>query len=192
MRTGEIKRDTRETKIYIKLDLDGSGKYDIDTGIGFFDHMLTALCVHAGFDMTVKCDGDLYVDGHHSVEDTGIALGMAFKQAIGDMKGINRYSSFYIPMDEALGFCSLDISNRPYLVYDCSYTNQSTGQYDNFLTEEFMRAFAFNAGITLHLKCIYGSNDHHKIEALFKALAHSLKDAVSISGGEVLSTKGVL
>ena len=192
MGTGEIKRDTRETKIYIKLDLDGSGKYDIDTGIGFFDHMLTALCVHAGFDMTVKCDGDLYVDGHHSVEDTGIALGMAFKQAIGDMKGINRYSSFYIPMDEALGFCSLDISNRPYLVYDCSYTNQSTGQYDNFLTEEFMRAFAFNAGITLHLKCIYGSNDHHKIEALFKALAHSLKDAVSISGGEVLSTKGVL
>ncbi len=192
MRTGEIRRDTKETKIQIKLDLDGSGKYDIDTGIGFFDHMLTALCVHAGFDMTVKCDGDLYVDGHHSVEDTGIALGMAFKQAIGDMKGINRYGSFYIPMDEALGFCSLDISNRPYLVYDCSYTNQSTGQYDNFLTEEFMRAFAYNAGITLHLKCLYGANDHHKIEALYKALAHALKEAVKMSGSEVLSTKGVL
>lgn len=192
MRTGEINRETKETKIQIKLDLDGSGKYDIDTGIGFFDHMLTALCVHAGFDMTVRCKGDLYVDGHHSVEDTGIALGQAFRQAIGDMKGIERYGSFYIPMDEALGFCSLDISNRPYLVYDCSYTNPSTGQYDNFLTEEFMRAFAFNAGITLHLKCLYGSNDHHKIEALYKALAHALKQAVRINGSEVLSTKGVL
>ena len=108
------------------------------------------------------------------------------------MKGIERYGSFYIPMDEALGFCSLDISNRPYLVYDCSYTNQSTGQFDNFLTEEFMRSFAFNAGITLHLKCLYGSNDHHRIEALFKALAHSLKIAVKQEGNDVLSTKGVL
>ena len=192
MRTGEIKRDTKETKIQIFLDLDGSGKHDIYTGIGFFDHMLTALCVHAGFDMNIKVEGDLYVDGHHTVEDTGIALGQAFRAAIGDMKGIARYGSFYIPMDEALGFCSLDISNRPYLVYDCSYTNQSTGQFDNFLTEEFMRAFAFNAGITLHLKCLYGANDHHKIEALFKALAHALKAAVKQEGNEVLSTKGVL
>ncbi len=192
MRTGEVKRTTKETDIDISLCLDGSGKNEIDTGIGFFDHMLTALCVHAGFDMKVRVKGDLYVDGHHTVEDTGIALGQAFRQAIGDMKGINRYGSFYIPMDEALGFCSLDISNRPYLVYDCTYTNQSTGQFDNFLTEEFMRAFAFNAGITLHLKCMYGANDHHKIEALFKALAHSLKEAVKQNGGEVLSTKGVL
>ncbi|MBQ4364191.1 MAG: imidazoleglycerol-phosphate dehydratase HisB [Oscillospiraceae bacterium] len=192
MRTGEIKRDTKETKIQIFLDLDGSGKHDIYTGIGFFDHMLTAFCVHAGFDMNVKVEGDLYVDGHHTVEDTGIALGQAFRAAIGDMKGIARYGSFYIPMDEALGFCSLDISNRPYMVYDCSYTNQSTGQFDNFLTEEFMRAFAFNAGITLHLKCLYGANDHHKIEALFKALAHALRTAVKQEGNEVLSTKGVL
>ncbi len=192
MRTAEISRETKETKIHVKIDLDGSGKYSIDTGIGFFDHMLTAFCVHGGFDLDVKCDGDLYVDGHHSVEDTGIVLGQAFRAALGDAKGIARYGSFYVPMDEALGFCSLDISNRPYLVYDCTYANQSTGQFDNFLTEEFMRAFAFNAGITLHLKCLYGANDHHKIEALFKALAHSLKAAVRIESSETLSTKGVL
>jgi imidazoleglycerol-phosphate dehydratase len=192
MRTAEISRETKETKIHVKIDLDGSGKYSIDTGIGFFDHMLTALCVHGGFDLDVKCDGDLYVDGHHSVEDTGIVLGQAFRAALGDAKGIARYGSFYVPMDEALGFCSLDISNRPYLVYDCTYANQSTGQFDNFLTEEFMRAFAFNAGITLHLKCLYGANDHHKIEALFKALAHSLKAAVRIESSGTLSTKGVL
>ena len=132
------------------------------------------------------------MDGHHSVEDTGIVLGQAFRAALGDAKGIARYGSFYVPMDEALGFCSLDISNRPYLVYDCTYANQSTGQFDNFLTEEFMRAFAFNAGITLHLRCLYGANDHHKIEALFKALAHSLKAAVRIESSGTLSTKGVL
>ncbi|MBQ9208249.1 MAG: imidazoleglycerol-phosphate dehydratase HisB [Oscillospiraceae bacterium] len=192
MRTAEISRETKETKIHVKIDLDGSGKYSIDTGIGFFDHMLTAFCVHGGFDLDVKCDGDLYVDGHHSVEDIGIVLGQAFRAALGDAKGIARYGSFYVPMDEALGFCSLDISNRPYLVYDCTYANQSTGQFDNFLTEEFMRAFAFNAGITLHLKCLYGANDHHKIEALFKALAHSLKAAVRIESSGTLSTKGVL
>ncbi len=192
MRTAELNRETKETKIHVRIDLDGSGKYSIDTGIGFFDHMLTALCVHGGFDLDVKCDGDLYVDGHHSVEDTGIVLGQAFRAALGDAKGIARYGSFYVPMDEALGFCSLDISNRPYLVYDCTYANQSTGQFDNFLTEEFMRAFAFNAGITLHLKCLYGANDHHKIEALFKALAHALRAAVRIEGTETLSTKGVL
>lgn len=192
MRTAEKSRETKETKIHVKIDLDGSGKYSIDTGIGFFDHMLTAFCVHGGFDLDVKCDGDLYVDGHHSVEDTGIVLGQAFRAALGDAKGIARYGSFYVPMDEALGFCSLDISNRPYLVYDCTYANQSTGQFDNFLTEEFIRAFAFNAGITLHLRCLYGANDHHKIEALFKALAHALRAAVRIEGSETLSTKGVL
>ncbi|MBQ5331627.1 MAG: imidazoleglycerol-phosphate dehydratase HisB [Oscillospiraceae bacterium] len=193
MRTSTIHRTTGETDIEVSLVLDGSGKHDIDTGIGFFDHMLTALCVHGGFDMNVKVKGDLYVDGHHSVEDTGIVLGKAFAEALGDRSGIARYGSFYIPMDEALGFCSLDISGRPYLVYKCEYKNQSTGQYDNFLTEEFMRAFAFNAGITLHLECLYGENDHHKIEALYKALAHALKIAVSRNGSnEVLSTKGTL
>lgn len=192
MRTGEISRNTKETQIAIKIDLDGSGKHNINTGIGFFDHMLTALCVHGGMDMDISVKGDLYVDGHHTVEDTGIALGQAFKAAAGDLKGIARYGTAFIPMDESLGFCCLDISNRPFLVFDCSFSDSRTGEYDNCLTEEFMRAFAFNAGITLHLKCEYGSNDHHKNEAMFKALAHALKDALKIEGSSVLSTKGVL
>ncbi|MBP0957938.1 MAG: imidazoleglycerol-phosphate dehydratase HisB [Oscillospiraceae bacterium] len=192
MRKAEISRNTKETKISVTLDIDGRGRHDIRTGIGFFDHMLTALCVHGGFDLELKTDGDLFVDGHHSVEDTGIVLGQAFKAALGDMKGIARYGTSFIPMDESLGFCCLDISNRPFLVYECSFSDPRTGDYDNCLTEEFMRAFAFNAGITLHLKCPYGSNDHHKNEAMFKALAHALKDAVKINGGEILSTKGVL
>ncbi len=192
MRRGEVTRNTKETKIEVSLNLDGQGKYTVDTGIGFFDHMLTALCVHGGFDMNVNVDGDLYVDGHHTVEDTGIVLGQAFKQAIGDMKGIERYGTSYIPMDESLGFCCLDISNRPFLVYECDFSDPRTGGYDNCLTEEFMRAFAFNAGITLHIRCLYGTNDHHKNEAMFKALAHALKIAVKSNGGEVLSTKGVL
>ena len=192
MRKAEISRNTKETKISVTLDIDGQGRHDIRTGIGFFDHMLTALCVHGGFDLDIRTDGDIFVDGHHSVEDTGIVLGQAFKAALGDMKGIARYGTSYIPMDESLGFCCLDISNRPFLVYECSFSAPRTGDYDNCLTEEFMRAFAFNAGITLHLKCPYGSNDHHKNEAMFKALAHALKDAVKINGGEILSTKGVL
>lgn len=192
MRKAEISRNTKETKISVTLDIDGQGRHDIRTGIGFFDHMLTALCVHGGFDLDIRTDGDLFVDGHHSVEDTGIVLGQAFKAALGDMKGIARYGTSYIPMDESLGFCCLDISNRPFLVYECSFSDPRTGDYDNCLTEEFMRAFAINAGITLHLKCPYGSNDHHKNEAMFKALAHALKDAVKINGGEILSTKGVL
>lgn len=191
-RSAEITRKTRETDIYVKLELDGSGKYDIDTGIGFFDHMLTALTVHSGMDMTVKVKGDLYVDGHHSVEDTGIVIGTAFKQAIGDMKGIARYGTSFIPMDESLGFCCLDISNRPFLVFDADFTDMRIGQYDSCLTEEFFRAFAMNSGITLHLRCEYGNNDHHKTEALFKAAAHALKQAKELKSGEILSTKGVL
>ena len=192
MRIGEITRTTKETDISIKLDLDGSGKVNIDTGIGFFDHMLTALGVHAGFDLDVKVKGDLYVDGHHSVEDTGIALGQAFAKAIGDKAGIARYGSFFIPMDESLCFCSLDISGRPFLVYNAELTNEKVGEFDTCLAEEFFRAFAFNAGITLHIREEYGKNDHHIIEAMFKALAHALKHAVSINGDAVLSTKGVL
>lgn len=192
MRIGEITRTTKETDISIKLDLDGTGKVNIDTGIGFFDHMLTALGVHAGFDLDVTVKGDLYVDGHHSVEDTGIALGQAFAKAIGDKAGIARYGSFYIPMDEALCFCSLDISGRPFLVYNAELTNEKVGEFDTCLAEEFFRAFAFNAGITLHIREEYGKNDHHVIEAMFKALAHALKEAVSVSGSAVLSTKGVL
>ncbi|MBR1832812.1 MAG: imidazoleglycerol-phosphate dehydratase HisB [Ruminiclostridium sp.] len=192
-RTAEITRKTKETDITVKLNIDGSGTPDIDTGIGFFDHMLTALCVHGGFDMTVKCKGDLNVDGHHSVEDTGITLGKAFAEALGDKSGIMRYGSSFIPMDEALGFCALDISARPFLVFNAEFTNERIGEYDACLTEEFMRAFAFNAGITLHLRCEYGKNDHHITEALFKALAHALKQAVSVNAdGKALSTKGTL
>ena len=192
MRNAEINRKTKETDILVKLELDGSGKTDISTGIGFFDHMLTAFAVHGGLDLTVKVQGDLNVDGHHSVEDTGIVLGKAFSQAIGDMKGIARYGTAFIPMDEALGFASLDISGRPYLVFDADFNDDRIGELDACLVEEFFRAFAFNAGITLHLKCEYGKNDHHIAEALFKAAAHAVKAAKAISGNEILSTKGVL
>lgn len=192
-RTAEITRKTKETDISIKLDLDNSGSVSIDTGIGFLDHMLTALAVHGGFSLTVKCDGDLNVDGHHTTEDIGIVLGMAFREALGDKSGIMRYGSAFIPMDESLAFCSLDISARPFLVFNAQFTNERVGEFDTCLTEEFMRSFAFNAGITLHLRVEYGSNDHHKIEALFKALAYALKAAVKRNtDGSVVSTKGVL
>ncbi len=192
-RTAEITRTTKETDISVKLDLDGGAKAVIDTGIGFLDHMLTALAIHGGFSLELSCKGDLYVDGHHTAEDVGIALGTAFRDALGDKSGIMRYGSAFIPMDEALGFCSLDISARPFLVFNADFTNERVGEFDTCLTEEFMRAFAFNAGITLHLRVEYGSNDHHKIEALFKALAYALKAAVKKnSDGSVISTKGTL
>lgn len=193
MKTGTVERKTRETDIKISVVLDGKGNSVIDTGIGFFDHMLTALSKHSGISMDIKVKGDLEVDGHHTVEDTGIVLGQAMAQALGDKSGIARYGSAYIPMDEALSFCSLDISNRPFLVFKGEFTNQMIGGYDACLTEEFFRAFAFNAGITLHLDMVYGSNDHHKCEALFKACAHALKMAVKpTDNGETLSTKGTL
>ena len=191
-RTAEINRKTKETDISVKLDL-GGGAVNINTGIGFLDHMLTALGVHGGFGLEVSCKGDLHVDGHHTAEDVGIVLGLAFKEALGDKSGIMRYGSAYIPMDEALGFCALDISARPFLVFNAEFTNERVGEFDTCLTEEFMRAFAFNAGITLHLRVEYGSNDHHKIEALFKALAYALKAAVRLNAdGSTVSTKGVL
>lgn len=193
MRTSEITRKTKETDIRIKLNIDGSGTPEIDTGIGFFDHMLTALCVHGGFDMEISCKGDLNVDGHHTVEDVGIALGKAFSEALGDKSGITRYGSAFIPMDEALGFCALDISARPFLVINAVFINEKIGDYDSCLTEEFMRAFAFNSGITLHLRSEYGKNDHHITEALFKALAYALRTAVKKNeSGKAVSTKGTL
>lgn len=191
MRNAEINRKTKETDITVKLDLDG-GNADISTGIGFFDHMLTAFAVHGGMGLTVKAVGDLQVDGHHTVEDVGIVLGKAFKEAIGDMKGIARYGTAFIPMDEALGFASIDISGRPFLVFDAKFSDDRIGEFDACLAEEFFRAFAFNAGITLHLKCEYGKNDHHIAEALFKAAAHAVKAAKAVTGSEILSTKGVL
>lgn len=193
MRTAEFARKTKETDITLKLNLDGSGKADISTGIGFFDHMLTALTVHGKFDLELQTTGDLQVDCHHTIEDTGIVLGQAFASALGGKIGITRYGNAYIPMDEALAFAAVDISSRPFLVLDAAFTNPQIGDYDTCMTEEFLRAFAFNAGMTLHARVLYGSNDHHKCEALFKALAYALKTAVGYTNdGAVLSTKGVL
>ena len=192
MRCATIERNTKETQIKIELNLDG-GEVEISTGIGFFDHMLTAFGVHGGFGLKVKVTGDLEVDTHHTVEDTGIALGMAFKQALGDMSGIERYGTFFIPMDESLAQVSLDISNRPFLVFKASFEQELCGDYETCVTEEFWRAFAMNSGITLHIIVPYGSNAHHEIEAIFKAAAHALKQAVKRNvDGSVLSTKGVL
>ena len=191
-RTAEINRKTKEPDISVKLNLDG-GDVKINTGIGFLDHMMTALGVHGGFGLEINAKGDLFVDGHHTAEDVGITLGQAFGKALGDKSGIMRYGSAFIPMDEALGFCSLDISARPFLVFNAEFTNERVGEFDTCLTEEFMRAFAFNAGITLHLRVEYGSNDHHKIEALFKALAYALKAATRLNtSGGAISTKGTL
>ena len=192
-RTGEVSRITKETEINIKVELDNKGKADISTGIGFFDHMLTALSVHSGISMSIHVKGDLHVDGHHTVEDTGIALGQALAIALGDKSGIARYGTAYIPMDESLAFTSLDISNRPFLVFNAEFVNQSCGGYDLCLTEEFFRAFAYNAGITLHINLLYGSTDHHKCEAIYKSAAHALKQAVVLTeNGKPLSTKGIL
>ena len=173
------------------MSLDG-GETEIDTGIGFFDHMLTAFSVHSGIGLTVHVKGDLEVDCHHTIEDTGIVLGQALAKTLGDKGGIARYGSFYIPMDESLGFCALDISGRPFLVFDAVFPEERIGGYDSCMTEEFMRAFAFHAGLTLHLRCT-GKNSHHMTEALYKALAHALKEAVKPSeNNKPLSTKGVL
>ena len=191
MRIATITRNTRETDITATLCLDGSGQADIRTGIGFFDHMLTALAVHASFDLTLRAEGDLAVDAHHTVEDTGIVLGDALKKALGSTP-VERYGSFYIPMDEALGFAALDISGRPFLHWDCELASPMIGSFDTQTAEEFFRAFAMHAGITLHLQVPYGKNDHHKLEALFKALGHALQAAVKPRDGAVLSTKGVL
>ncbi len=192
MRKAEITRTTKETNITVAINLDGSGRVGIDTGIGFFDHMLTAFGVHSGMDLTVRCKGDLNVDGHHTVEDVGIVIGQAVAKALGNKGGIARYGSAYVPMDEALSFCALDISGRPFLAFKAEFTDFRCGEFDTCLTEEFFRAFAMNSGITLHIREEYGRNDHHIIEAMFKAVAHALKDAMTVTGGGVLSTKGVL
>lgn len=190
-RTAVIERNTKETQIRVSLNLDG-GEVQVSTGIGFFDHMLTAFGFYAGIGLKVAVKGDLYVDGHHTVEDTGIVLGQALKEALGDKKGIRRFGSAYVPMDEALAFTALDFSNRPYLVFDAQMPQERIGDYDSCLTLEFMRAVAHNGGITLHQKCFYGVNAHHITEGLFKSLGLAVKDAVRIEGDRVTSTKGVL
>ena len=195
MRTYKINRDTLETKISVEINLDGSGKSEIDTGIGFFDHMLTLMAFHGKFDINIKCEGDIEVDYHHTVEDTGIALGQAFLAALGDKAGIRRYSSKIIPMDEALVLTAIDISGRPFLAYDVNFAAMYTGNFDAQLAEEFLRAFAVAAGITMHVKMLAGVNTHHILECIFKCLAVALDEAVQIDvrkGGAVPSTKGVL
>ncbi len=190
MRSGKAARCTRETDITVEVCLDG-GRVEVSTGIGFFDHMLEAFAVHGGFGLTVQAKGDLQVDGHHTVEDTGIVLGKAFAEALGDKGGIARFGSFTVPMDEALAFAAVDVSGRPYLVYQAQIKEERVGAYDTCLTPEFFRAFATHAGLTLHLKAEYGENAHHILEALFKAAAHALRLAVAPKAG-TLSTKGAL
>lgn len=191
MRQAEISRKTKETDVRVSLNLDG-GAITVDTGIGFFDHMLHALLFYAGFGGTITCRGDLYVDGHHSVEDVGITLGMALKEALGDKIGIVRFAHSYVPMDESLEFCAIDVSGRPYLVMNAPMPQPMIGDYDSCLTKEFMRAFSMNSGITLHLGSEYGENAHHITEGLFKALGLSLKTAVCEESDQVTSTKGAL
>lgn len=194
MRLGKIERETKETKIFVEINLDGTGKTEIKSGIGFFDHMLNLFASHGQFDLKIFCDGDLEVDGHHSVEDIGICLGLAVKNALGDKRGITRYGTFFLPMDETLALMSLDISGRPFLVFDGGEFAPMIGNFDTELVEEFLRAFAFNAGITLHAKILYGKNSHHKVEAIFKALGHALKIAVNRDekNNSIPSTKGIL
>lgn len=192
MRQAQVSRKTGETDITIRVALDGKGNCEIDTGIGFFDHMLTALGKHAGMDLCVKADGDLHVDCHHTVEDTGIVFGRALSQALGDRTGIARYGFFMLPMDESLAVCALDFSGRPYLHFDCAFDHAMMGSMETAMVEEFFRAVAVNAGLTLHLRLEYGGNDHHRAEALFKAFAHALRTAVARTEDGLLSTKGVL
>jgi imidazoleglycerol-phosphate dehydratase len=193
MRIVSVERQTKETKISVSINLDGSGKAIIDTGVGFFDHMLTAFAVHGSFDLDVSVKGDLNVDCHHTIEDTGIVIGKAFKKALGDKSGILRYGNASIPMDEALATVTLDISGRPFLVFNCEFGSDRIGDFDTQMCEEFFRAFAFNSGITLHANVAYGTNDHHKVEALFKALTYALKSAVKQNETAMpISTKGVL
>lgn len=190
-RSAQITRETKETQITLSLDLDG-GPVNIDTGIGFFDHMLTALAFYAKFGLELAARGDLYVDGHHTVEDVGIVLGQAIKQALGDKAGIRRFASAFIPMDEALCHTALDFSNRAFLHFDAEMPQEQIGGYDSCLTEEFMRAVAMNSGTTLHMRALYGKNAHHITEALFKSLGVCLHDASRVTGEGVTSTKGVL
>jgi len=193
-RSAHISRKTNETDVSIKLDIDGSGKCEADTGIGFFNHMLSLFSRHGLFDISIKATGDLCVDAHHTVEDVGITLGQAFKEALGSKNNIKRYGTSFVPMDESLAMVVVDLSGRPFLVFDAKFTSDRIGEMDTELVEEFFRALAFNAGITLHIKAFYGSNNHHIAEAIFKAFGRALDEATSVDSRieGVMSTKGVL
>jgi imidazoleglycerol-phosphate dehydratase len=195
MRTASISRTTNETQISIELNLDGSGKHDIATGVGFLDHMLTHVAVHGLFDLTVKAQGDLHIDVHHTVEDVALVLGAAFDQALGDRKGITRMASFYAPMDETLAFVALDLSGRPYSVIDAEWGQAPVGQIPTSLFAHFFESFAVTSRCNLHARILYGRDDHHKAEALFKALARALDAATQLDPrrqGVIPSTKGSL
>src|SRR5437763_13774219 len=195
MRTASVKRTTKETDVEVEVDLDGTGTGAIATGIGFFDHMLDLLARHSRIDITVKTKGDLHIDHHHTTEDVGIALGQAVKQALGDMKGITRYASLHLPMDEALTRVAIDVSGRPFLVFKATFVRDKVGTFDTELVQEWFQAFTMNAGITLHVETLYGSNDHHIAESCFKGLARALRAAIAVDArakGEVPSTKGTL
>ena len=194
-RTADVTRDTKETQIRVSVDLDGTGASQISTGIGFYDHMLESFARHGGFDLVVETKGDLHIDMHHTVEDTGIVLGQAFKQACDEFKGIRRFGTAYIPMDETLTRCAIDLSNRPYLIWRVNFARPKVGDMDTELFKEFHHAFAMNAGACVHLETLYGENSHHIAESGFKALARALRTAVEIdpkTGGAAPSTKGVL
>lgn len=193
-RSAVLERNTKETKIQIQLELDGTGKSDIQTKIGFFDHMLDGFARHGLFDLTVRCDGDTWVDCHHSIEDTGIVLGSVIREAVGDKKGIRRYGSCILPMDEALVLCAVDLSGRPYLVYDAMFHSSAVGEMDTQMAKEFFYAISYAAGMNLHIKVLYGENDHHIMEAMFKAFAKALDQATQLDARiqDVLSTKGSL
>lgn len=195
MRTGQVSRRTAETDVRVELRLDGSGETRIGTGIGFLDHMLELFGRHALFDLVVEVKGDLHVDGHHTAEDTGIALGQAFAQALGDKRGVARYASLHLPMDETLTRVAVDISGRPFLVFKADFPTERVGGFDTELVREFFQAFAMNAGVTLHVETLYGLNSHHIAESCFKGLARALRAAVALDpreGDRVPSTKGTL
>ncbi len=195
MRKAHVKRTTKETDVEVAVDLDGTGASAIATGIGFLDHMLDLLARHSRIDLNIKAKGDLHVDQHHTAEDVGIALGQAIKQALGDMKGITRYADVHVPMDEALTRVALDISGRPFLVFDVKFVRAKIGAFDTALVQEWFQAFAVHAAVTLHVAMLYGSNDHHIAESCFKGLARALRAAVAIdprAASEVPSTKGTL
>lgn len=192
MRKAKVDRKTNETDISLEFNIDGGGKSQIDTGIGFLDHMLNLMVFHGSFDLDLRCKGDLYIDDHHSVEDIGIALGQAFSKAIGNRKGIRRFGNVHIPMDEVLSQVVLDISNRPFLVFNMDFNREKLGDMATENFKEFFRAFAFNAGISLHINLLYGENNHHKIESIFKGLGRALKEGSQIVSDEIVSSKGIL
>ncbi len=195
MRTATVERKTKETEVFVSIDLDGSGEYDVDTGIGFLDHMLESFCKHSLIDLKVRAEGDLHIDMHHTNEDVGIVIGQALAKALGDMAGIRRFGAAIIPMDEACTRCAIDISGRPYLIWRVAFSKAKLGDMDTELFKEWFQAFAQNAGVTLHVENLYGENSHHIIESSYKALARALRQAIELdpgSGDTVPSTKGVL